>query len=470
MQHLDEGTIHAWLDGALTADEAADVGRHASECAECAALVAEARGLVAGASRILSSLDDVPGVMPGAGDGGRGAAATIASIETRRRQQRRRFWSRPAAIAAAASVVLMAGSALVLKKSGGPTTLSAPRMADSGVVVRPANTEAAATAPAAGGAAGAQGATPRDGASRGAAGGTASAPAVLPRPRQDARRTTANEAPRRAIESRGAIPLSGRVATTPSRDTTMLLNEVVVTAAPAASGAAAQKAAGFEKLAPSAAAAPAPAVADRLAAQPLTAPDSGRYAAAAAEPTDTMASRRRAAASRAAARRAAAARARSERAVPTTGAEAPQSVSRVDTVYRMRTDTVTVSRIDTVIVPPPTYPALRDNQQRAAIRLRGVQSRQGILRYSGCYEVMQGALPKFVTLAGESVVSGAGDERYAARAPGASGYWGPDAGGGIRIVLAGASVVARMDAATGELRGEARRGASTERFVARPCL
>lgn len=87
-------------------------------------------------------------------------------------------------------------------------------------------------------------------------------------------------------------------------------------------------------------------------------------------PTDTAAARRRAAARRAAARRAAAARARSERAIPTTGKEPVpvQTVTRVDTVYqmrsdtvyRMRTDTVTVSRVDTVTVQqPPVYPTVR---------------------------------------------------------------------------------------------------------------
>jgi hypothetical protein len=61
MQHLDEGTIHAWLDGALPADEAAGVEQHARECTECAALVADARGVIAGVARIVSALDDVPG-------------------------------------------------------------------------------------------------------------------------------------------------------------------------------------------------------------------------------------------------------------------------------------------------------------------------------------------------------------------------------------------------------------------------
>lgn len=65
MQHLEEGTIHAWLDGALPPSEAEAVEAHVAQCAECAALVAEARGLIAGTSRIVSSLDHVPaGVVP----------------------------------------------------------------------------------------------------------------------------------------------------------------------------------------------------------------------------------------------------------------------------------------------------------------------------------------------------------------------------------------------------------------------
>ena len=67
MQHLDEGTIHAWLDDALPASEAAMAEAHVAHCTECAALVAEARGLIAGASRIASSLDHVPaGIIPSA--------------------------------------------------------------------------------------------------------------------------------------------------------------------------------------------------------------------------------------------------------------------------------------------------------------------------------------------------------------------------------------------------------------------
>jgi len=65
MQHLEEGTIHAWLDEALSSEESARVEAHVQECTECAAMVADARGLIAGASRIVSALDIVPGgVLP----------------------------------------------------------------------------------------------------------------------------------------------------------------------------------------------------------------------------------------------------------------------------------------------------------------------------------------------------------------------------------------------------------------------
>ena len=55
--HPDEGTIHAWLDRQLDDTSAATLEAHLQRCDECAERVAEARGLIAGASRILSSLD-----------------------------------------------------------------------------------------------------------------------------------------------------------------------------------------------------------------------------------------------------------------------------------------------------------------------------------------------------------------------------------------------------------------------------
>ena len=67
MRHLEEGEIHAWLDGAVDAEAAARIEAHIATCAPCAAEVATARGLIAGASRILLALDGVPGgVIPAA--------------------------------------------------------------------------------------------------------------------------------------------------------------------------------------------------------------------------------------------------------------------------------------------------------------------------------------------------------------------------------------------------------------------
>lgn len=116
MQHLDEGTIHAWLDGALDAEEAARAEQHVAACAECAAAVAEARGLSAGATRILAALDNVPaGVIP--------RATTHRS---------RSLWNvlhlTPGRAAAAALVFVAAGTALVLRQKPNESR------ADKGVV------------------------------------------------------------------------------------------------------------------------------------------------------------------------------------------------------------------------------------------------------------------------------------------------------------------------------------------------
>jgi Putative zinc-finger len=96
MQHPEEGTIHAWLDGELSADEAAAVEAHLAECAECSAVVAEARGLIAASSRIVSALDIVPGgVIPVAAP-------------------KRRAWYAGTQLRAAAAVIIVAGASLLV--------------------------------------------------------------------------------------------------------------------------------------------------------------------------------------------------------------------------------------------------------------------------------------------------------------------------------------------------------------------
>jgi len=109
MPRPDEGLIHAWLDGQLPPDEAARIEQLAATDPEWTAAVAEARGLVAASSRILSTLDDVPaGVIP------KGTASRAA--------WRLPWWSK-----VAAAVVIMAGtSVLVMQRTSERVLATAP--------------------------------------------------------------------------------------------------------------------------------------------------------------------------------------------------------------------------------------------------------------------------------------------------------------------------------------------------------
>lgn len=113
--HVEEGTIHAWLDGEVPAREAATIEAHVASCAACAAAVAEARGLMAASSRILGALDEVPA----------GVTPTIAKVPTPGPVRARRpAWQRPQFAAAAATVIILAGSTVVFSRSN--RTLQAP--------------------------------------------------------------------------------------------------------------------------------------------------------------------------------------------------------------------------------------------------------------------------------------------------------------------------------------------------------
>jgi hypothetical protein len=96
-EHIDEGTVHAWLDGQLAAADSARLESHVAACAACAAVVAEARGFVAASSRILSGLDGVP-------------ARVVPRVRSRAR-----IWQ---VRAAAAVVVVALGAAAVLRDAG----------------------------------------------------------------------------------------------------------------------------------------------------------------------------------------------------------------------------------------------------------------------------------------------------------------------------------------------------------------
>jgi hypothetical protein len=113
MQHLDEGTIHAWLDGALPNDEARAVEAHVAECAACADAVAEARGLIAASSRILSALDGVPAIHAD-DEGGEDDGGLRLILERGHRAPPKR-WLRGPGLAAAAVVVLAIGTVAVIR-------------------------------------------------------------------------------------------------------------------------------------------------------------------------------------------------------------------------------------------------------------------------------------------------------------------------------------------------------------------
>jgi hypothetical protein len=135
MQHLDEGTIHAWLDGQLPLDEAAAVEAHVAECRQCADAVAEARGLIAASSRILTALDGVPrDVAPQTAISHQpsaisreGAAEPPARRDTPAIQRARRRWFSAPSLAAAATIVVAVGTFTLMRTARKDATMVAPQ-------------------------------------------------------------------------------------------------------------------------------------------------------------------------------------------------------------------------------------------------------------------------------------------------------------------------------------------------------
>src|SRR4029079_464558 len=106
--------------------ESTGVERHIAECKECAALVAEARGMIAGASRIVSALDIVPGgVIPKSSRAKASSGSLWRSL---------RFT--PSRAALAATLVIAASTVLTLRH-------------DTETKIVPTMSSAAAPAPAA---------------------------------------------------------------------------------------------------------------------------------------------------------------------------------------------------------------------------------------------------------------------------------------------------------------------------------
>lgn len=145
-EHPDEGTIHAWLDNALDDASASALAAHVAACEACAARVAEARGLIAGASRIVGALDVEPSAtapawgQPAATPAARPAAPGAGSAW-------RRLRVTPARAAIAATVLVAVGVSLTYTR--GAVDTEALRMRDKAAAVQSATMEnAAAGAPA----------------------------------------------------------------------------------------------------------------------------------------------------------------------------------------------------------------------------------------------------------------------------------------------------------------------------------
>lgn len=140
-QHPEEGTLHAYIDGELSPAETAELELHVDECAQCAAALAEARGLVAAASRVITTLDAAPSsaVTPA-------AAVASAPAAPSRRAVRPSVFRVPYA-RAAALLLLVGGTAFVFDRTGafgrGSSAQTESVTADAA-----AESDLAATAPA----------------------------------------------------------------------------------------------------------------------------------------------------------------------------------------------------------------------------------------------------------------------------------------------------------------------------------
>ena len=97
MSPVDEGLIHAWIEGQLPEAEAQRVAELVATDAAWEAAAAEARGLIAGTSRVLGALDHVASI------------GAVGSAHGARRASWRAPWLR-----AAAALVFFAGTATVV--------------------------------------------------------------------------------------------------------------------------------------------------------------------------------------------------------------------------------------------------------------------------------------------------------------------------------------------------------------------
>ena len=136
--HVDEGTVHAWLDGAFDDAAAAVVAAHVTQCAQCGEVVAEARGFIAASSRVLSALD-APAASPPV------VAARAATARPTLPAMKPQWWWK----AAAGLVVVIGGTVLLRHGIGTSGTTDAPTVEARTAEAPAAARDVAASAPSA---------------------------------------------------------------------------------------------------------------------------------------------------------------------------------------------------------------------------------------------------------------------------------------------------------------------------------
>ena len=112
MSHVDEGTLHAYLDGELPSAERATLEAHLEGCATCRANLTEERGLRERASAVLGSA--------------RPAERPAPPLEQLRREPNRSPWRVRRSFAWAASIALALGLGYSLRTPGASAPLQTP--------------------------------------------------------------------------------------------------------------------------------------------------------------------------------------------------------------------------------------------------------------------------------------------------------------------------------------------------------
>jgi len=104
MSHVDEGTLHAYLDGELPSAERATLEAHLAGCATCRANLTEERGLRERANAVLGSA--------------RPAERPVPPLEQLRREPQRSPWRVRRSFAWAASIALALGLGYYMRSPG----------------------------------------------------------------------------------------------------------------------------------------------------------------------------------------------------------------------------------------------------------------------------------------------------------------------------------------------------------------